>query len=49
MEKRLNYEKIEKTARIRSNVRKVLTYALLTVWAVLVLFPFYWSQSSCWN
>ena len=42
MEKRTDYAKIEKAARIRENVGKGLTYAFLAVWALIVLFPFYW-------
>ncbi len=42
MEKHNDYEKIEKSARLGRNIRKVLVYALLTFWAVIVLFPFYW-------
>ena len=38
----MDYEKIEKNARLRSRCLKVLTYAFLTFWGVLVLFPFYW-------
>ena len=38
----MDYEKIQKSARIRNRVVKTITYALLTFWAVLVLFPFYW-------
>ena len=38
----MDYEKIEKAARIRSRCLKAVTYTLLTLWAVLVLFPFYW-------
>ena len=38
----MNYEKIEKAARIRKTVLNVVIYALLTVWALVVLFPFYW-------
>ena len=38
----MDYEKIEKQARIRSRAAKTVTYFLLTVWAVAVLFPFYW-------
>lgn len=32
----------EKVAKARSAVRSALTYILLTIWAVIVLFPFYW-------
>lgn len=42
MEKKIDYEKVEKTNQQRTMVRKGFTYALLTVWAVVVLFPFYW-------
>ena len=38
----MDYERIEKNARLRSRCLKVLTYAFLTFWGVLVLFPFYW-------
>ena len=38
----MDYEKIEKNARLRERTRKILTYAFLTFWGVLVLFPFYW-------
>ena len=38
----MDFEKIEKSARLRSRVIKTVTYAFLTVWAVMVLFPFYW-------
>ncbi len=33
---------IERRARARRIAGKVFTYLMLTVWAVLVLFPFYW-------
>ena len=32
----------EKRIAARSRTLRVLTYALLTVWAVIVLFPYYW-------
>ena len=38
----MDYEKIERSARTRTGVLKAITYGLLTVWAVMVLFPFYW-------
>ena len=38
----MDYEKIEKAALRRNRAVKTVTYALLTFWAVLVLFPFYW-------
>ena len=33
---------MEKSARIWDRVRKIITYILLTFWALIVLFPFYW-------
>lgn len=38
----MDHEKIERSARVRGRILKTLTYFLLTVWAVMVLFPFYW-------
>ena len=38
----MNYERIEKAARIRKIGLNVVIYGLLTVWAMVVLFPFYW-------
>lgn len=38
----MDYEKIEKAARSRKRLITIVTYALLTFWAVMVLFPFYW-------
>ncbi|MBQ2816615.1 MAG: carbohydrate ABC transporter permease [Clostridia bacterium] len=37
-----DYQKIEKSAAMRKKVLNIFTYALLTVWAIMVLFPFYW-------
>jgi len=38
----MNYEKIEQAALRRNRILKTVTYVLLTFWAILVLFPFYW-------
>ena len=38
----MNYETVERRARTGEHVRKTVTYALLTLWALIVLFPFYW-------
>ena len=38
----MDFEKIEKKALVRNRVIKTITYTLLTFWAILVLFPFYW-------
>ena len=37
-----NYKKIEKVVRVRKTAGKAVVYTLLTVWAIVVLFPFYW-------
>lgn len=42
MEKRFDYEKIEKSAKTRKKITNTLIYLLLFIWAVVVLFPFYW-------
>ena len=42
MENGTDYKKIEKTAKRKKTVISTVTYVLLTVWAVIVLFPFYW-------
>ena len=42
MGKQTDFEKIENSAKTKNMVSKTVTYALLTVWAVVVLFPFYW-------
>ena len=38
----MQYETIEKRAAARKRVMRVITYTGLTLWAVMVLFPFYW-------
>ncbi len=42
MDNRTDYIKIEKNARMRKKTVSVITYILLVLWAVIVLFPFYW-------
>lgn len=37
-----NYDNSVRNAKIRGTLSKILIYAALTVWAVIVLFPFYW-------
>lgn len=41
-EKNMDFESIERSVKVRRVISKTLIYALLTVWAVVVLFPFYW-------
>ena len=38
----MNYEKIEKSARVRKRVFNAFVYTFLVIWALVVLFPFYW-------
>ena len=38
----IDYEKIQKSAKTKKVLRNIVVYALLTFWALLVLFPFYW-------
>ena len=42
MGKNVDFEKIEKSARTRNRALRTVTYILLTFWAIMVLFPFYW-------
>ena len=42
MERQTEYDRIEKRAKTRKRVGNTVTYTLLTFWAVMVLFPFYW-------
>ena len=42
MSTQTDYKKIEKSARLHSRSLSTATYAFLTIWAVVVLFPFYW-------
>ena len=42
MEKQASYEKIKRSAAARARVRTTVTYVLLTIWGLIVLFPFYW-------
>ncbi len=38
----MDYGKIEKRLRITGGIRKGFTYFFLGIWALVVLFPFYW-------
>lgn len=42
MDKYTEYEKIKKKTEVGNRVRSTLIYIFLTIWAVIVLFPFYW-------
>ncbi len=38
----MDYEKIQRGARLRRGAVKTVTYVFLALWALAVLFPFYW-------
>ena len=42
MENRLDYQKIDRRTQLRRKIGKGLIYTLLGIWALIVLFPFYW-------
>jgi multiple sugar transport system permease protein len=42
MAKRSELKNLERTAKTGRTVRNIVVYGLLTVWAIMVLFPFYW-------
>ncbi len=42
MKSNLDYIRLEKQAKTRKNVVRTITYIFLAIWAVVVLFPFYW-------
>ncbi len=42
MTTRSDYDHIERAAITRRTVSRVIIYTLLTLWALMVLFPFYW-------
>ena len=46
MDNHMDYEQIALAARKKERARKTVTYILLGIWAVMVLFPFYWMMLS---
>lgn len=38
----MDYEKIQHSAKTKKTIKSIVIYALLILWAVMVLFPFYW-------
>ena len=42
MEQSFDFERLQGRALRRKRILRLLTYLLLGVWAVVVLFPFYW-------
>ena len=37
-----DFRRVERASRSRQRTLRIVTYTLLTVWALIVLFPFYW-------
>ena len=46
MDQQNTYTNLSRAARQRQMVVKIVTYSLLVLWAILVLFPFYWMSLS---
>lgn len=42
MSKKMNYKEIEKSSLAKGRALRIAVYAVLVVWALVVLFPFYW-------
>ena len=42
MQKKTDFDKIERAVRLRGTLSNAVLYILLTLWALMVLFPFYW-------
>ena len=42
MAKQIDFDKIEKAAKARKTASKIIVYAMLALWGIIVLFPFYW-------
>jgi len=40
--KQVDYARLERSAKARTVVFRTIVYTLLSLWAVMVLFPFYW-------
>ena len=38
----IDYERVERSARLRKIALRTVIYTLLGIWALIVLFPFYW-------
>ena len=42
MNKKTDFKKIERSAAVRKNILKTVTYIMLAIWGIMVLLPFYW-------
>ncbi len=42
MKEKKDYLKIEKETKVRTKILRILTYIMLAIWGIIVLFPFYY-------
>lgn len=42
MENKTDYQKIERNTKLQKRIGSVITYVCLSIWGIMVLFPFYW-------
>ena len=42
MEKQTDYSRLNRTAQVKKGIKTGFTYLFLAIWALVVLFPFYW-------
>ena len=49
MSKNIDYVRINKNAKTKKRVSNAVIYTLLSIWAIMVLFPFYWMVLTSFN
>ena len=42
MDKQMDYIRIKRSSKARKRIYNTVVYTFLTIWALIVLFPFYW-------
>lgn len=42
MDKQMDYIRIKRSSKARKRIYNIVVYTFLTIWALIVLFPFYW-------
>jgi len=42
MSKQVDYDRIKKSSKVRDKIFNIFIYVFLSIWAIFVLFPFYW-------
>ena len=42
MTEKIDFQKIEKNSLIKNRALSISVYAMLAIWALVVIFPFYW-------